>query len=153
MANTYVAVTKIAHNGDTWAPGEVVELADFGDDGPKLFQGWYSAGVITVQGTSNDPSTWNATPSTYATTPRVVEEALRVQAAELFGPAGKESVAYKGAVTQPDLDAAPDDPQGLLEGNPDASGDADNGKTEQPSKVPPRSPAQKPADGASSTGK
>jgi hypothetical protein len=114
--NEYVAITSIRHGEDDgtvseFAPGETI--ADVED---ALLAVWWAEGSLAIKGSTRDPNTWGVTPDVYTTTPRTVEEALQVQAVELFGPRGKESDRYRGALTQPD-DEGHDNPAGLLAGD------------------------------------
>jgi hypothetical protein len=129
MATQFVAVTQVKHDGEVVAePGDSVSGLD-----KELQKHLWVNGALAVKDSPEDPNTWRSERESFPTTPRVVEDSLRAQAAnELFGHEDTD------ALTQPHRDA-PKDPQGL------ADGTAKPGRPEDPRKTLPEKD-QKPAN-------
>jgi hypothetical protein len=116
MATNFVAVTNIKHGNGVDEDGvqDVVEF-DRGDkvtglDGDTMVSLWAS-GSLAVEGSADDPNTWpDATQGAQETTPRLIEDVLRQQAASQGAPKGTDV-----AQTQPSQPIH-HDPAGLLAG-------------------------------------
>ena len=125
MADTFVAITEVKHgNPDgsvvTFEPGEEIPVTE---ENRELLTHLYVSGSLAVAGSPEDPNTWVVHPEAYTTTPAVVEESLRQQAADrMFGQGPR-----LGTNTQPHQEPASDPAHNLKTANaggPDDEGDA-----------------------------
>jgi hypothetical protein len=133
---SFVAITRVQHGEED---GTVTHLdpGDSVDDLPNEVKAHlYVSGALAVAGSPDDPNTWVDTRDVFPTTPAVVEEALRQQAADqMFG------VLRDGTHTQPGKERAADPASNLVssgsgnreEGNP--AGPALKNRTGEASKA------------------
>jgi hypothetical protein len=147
----YVAVTDVTHGESdgkrtTFAQGKTV--TDLPQD---VMQELYAAGSITPKGSPDDPNLLEYDNGPGLTTPAMVQEALRVQAAALEGPGGADTDLYQNANTQPGREDHPENPADLLQ-PVNVSGSADEAAKVEDEDTTVTLSSTTPGGGATTTG-